>query len=143
MASRNFTHLTQHLARARVDYGADAFKAIIVGAIPTETQLDTWDFLNDLTIEIGASGGYSAGGFIVTPTVGSIDAANNRIPITFAAATPTYENATISGVGCVIYKVGGNAASSPLLHFVDWNGTVTSTNGNFQATFSTPFFIQG
>lgn len=143
MASRNFTNLADHLARARINLATGTFKAVIVASIPSEANLDAWDFLNDVSIEIAAGGGYSAGGFAVTPTLGAVDAANNRVPVTYAAATPTYAASTITGVGCIVYQVEGTAAASPLLHFIDWNGTITSTNGNFQANFLTPLYIQG
>ena len=141
MASENFTNLTDHLARARINFATDDFKAVIVSSIPTEANLDAWEFLNDVTNEIAAGGEYVAGGFAVTAAVGAVDTTNNRVAVTFSAASPTYTDSTISGVGCIIYKDTGVAGTSPLAHFVDWDGTVSSTNGNFTATFSTPLYI--
>jgi hypothetical protein len=140
MASENFSHLTQHLALARVNFGADTFKAVLVSSIPDETALDTWDFLNDVTNEI-TDVDYTAGGFAVTASVAAVDAANNRIAVTYSAASPTYSSATISAVGCIIYKDTTVAGTSPLCHFVDFGETVSSTNGNFTVSFSTPFYI--
>ena len=141
MASTNFTHLCEHLANARINFATDTFKAVIVSSVPTEANLDAWDFLNDVTNEIAAGGEYVAGGFAVTAAVGAVDAANNRVAVTFTAASPTYTNSTITGVGCIIYKDTTVAATSPVAHFVDWLGTVTSTNGNFTATFTTPLYV--
>jgi hypothetical protein len=141
MASRNFTHLALLLANGDVDFGADTFRAIIVDAVPTESNLDTWDFRNDVTDEI-TDPDYTAGGFLVNATVGSLDTANDRVPITFVSDdTPTYTAATISGVGCIIYKVVGSAATDPLIAFVDWGGTESSTSGDFDVTFDTPLYI--
>lgn len=141
MASRNFTNLADHLARAAINFGTGTFKAVIVDTIPSEANLDGWRFRDAITGEAPATGGYVAGGFAVTATVGAVDAANNRVPVTFSAATPTYEAATISGVGCIIYQDTGVAGTSPVAHFVDWLDTVASTNGNFEVTFSTPLYI--
>jgi len=141
MASRNFTNLADHLARARINFATDTFKGILVSSIPTESNLDTWDFQNDITNEIAATGGYTAGGFAVTAYVGAVDAANDRVPVTFSAASPTYSSSTITAVGVIIYKDTGTANTSPVCHFVDFNGTESSTNGNFTVTFSAPLYI--
>jgi hypothetical protein len=143
MASQNFTNLCDHLARARVNYGTGTFKGIIVSSVPTETNLDTWDYRSDITNEIPATGGYVLGGFDLVAAVGAVDTVNNRLAVTFSAGTPTYESSTISGVGVIIYQDTGNAATSPLLHFVDWESVVSSTNGDFQVTFTSPFYING
>ena len=141
MASQNFTALADHLARARINYGTATFKALLVTSVPSEANLDAWDFRNDVTNEVAAGGEYVTGGFAVTATVGALDTANNRVPITFSAASPTYTASTITAVGCIIYADTGNAATDPLAHFVDFLGTVSSTNGNFTVSFSTPFYI--
>lgn len=139
MSSRNFTPLGTHLATEF--YGSGSYKAMLVSSIPDETALDTWDFANDVTNEIAATGGYTAGGFAVTPTVGAVDTVNNRVPVTFTVASPTYTDSTISAVGAIIYKDSGVAGTSPIAHYVDFGGTIASTNGNFTVTFSTPFYI--
>ena len=141
MSSANFTNLTDHLARARINFATDTFKAALVSSIPTEANLDAWDFRNDITNEVAATGGYTAGGFDVTASVGAVDTTNNRTPVTFSAASPTYTNSTITAVGCIIYKSTGNAAADPIAHYVDFDGTVSSTNGNFTISFSTPLYI--
>ena len=140
MASANFTFLTQHLANARIDFATHTFKAVLVSSIPSEANLDAWDFLNDVTNEI-VDADYTAGGFAVTAVVSAVDAANNRIAVTYSAASPTYAAATISAVGCIIYRDTTVAATSPLAHFVDFLETVSSTNGDFTVTFTTPFYI--
>ncbi|MEI2422019.1 hypothetical protein V6O07_17205, partial [Arthrospira platensis SPKY2] len=104
MASQNFTNLPDHLARARINFATDTFKAVLVSSIPTEANLDAWAFRSAITNEVAATGGYTAGGFDVTASVGSVDTTNNRVPVTFSAAIPTYSSSTISAVGCIIYK---------------------------------------
>ena len=140
MASANFTFLTEHLANARINFATDDFKAVLVSSVPSEANLDAWDFLNDVNNEITDTD-YTAGGFAVTASVGTVDAGNDRIAVTYSAASPTYSTATISAVGCIIYKDTGVAGTSPLAHFVDFDGTVSSTNGDFTVTFTTPFYI--
>ncbi len=141
MASANFTNLTDHLAKAAVNFSTDTFKAILVTAVPSESDLDTFINRSSVTTEHAATGGYTAGGFAVTASVGAVDTTNNRVAVTYTCGSPTYTSATLSAVGCIIYKSTGNAATDKLLHFVDFGGTVTSTAGNYTVTFSTPFYI--
>ncbi|QIB67185.1 hypothetical protein [Kineobactrum salinum] len=141
MASRNFTHLSRHYAHGRINYSTGAFKAVLVASIPSEANLDAWEYLDDVTIEIAAGGGYSLGGFDVTMIVAALDAANDLQAIALSAASPTYETATISAVGCIVYQDTGDGATSPLICFVDYDGTITSTAGNFTGTFDDPVTI--
>jgi len=141
MASANFTNLTDHLAKAAVNFSTDTFKAILVTAVPSESDLDTFINRSSIATEHAATGGYTAGGFAVTASVGAVDTTNNRIAVTYTCASPTYSSATLSAVGCIIYKSTGSSATDKLLHFVDFGGTVTSTAGNYTVTFSTPFYI--
>lgn len=141
MASANFTNLTDHQARGAINFATDTFKAILVTAVPSESDLDTFINRSSITTEHAATGGYTTGGFSVTASVGAVDTANNRTAITYTCASPTYSSSTISAAGCIIYKSTGNAATDKLLHFVDFSGTVASSNGNFTVTFTSPFYI--
>lgn len=138
MASQNFSKLTERLASY---FGTGTFKAMLVTAVPSETELDTWAVRSDVTSEHAANGTYVTGGFPVTAAVGALDSANNRIPVTFSAANPTYSNGTISAVGVVIYKVVGSAATDEVVTFVDFGAAKSVTGGDFTVTFSTPLYI--
>ena len=141
MASRNFTFLAEHLVNARINFDSDTLKAVLVTSVPSEANLDTWDFLNDVDNEVAAGGEYATGGFAVTASVGAVDAANDRVAITYSAASPTYTASTITARGCVIYKDTTVASTSPVAHFVDFGENKVSSDGNFTVTFSTPFYI--
>jgi hypothetical protein len=90
--------------------------------------------------EVAASGTYATGGAAVSCAVGAVDTTNNRTPVTFGNPTP-FTGATISAVGMWIYKVIGTGATDELVTFIDFGGTVTSTNGTFTPTVSTPLYI--
>lgn|SRR5574337_280576 len=141
MASANFRNLVLDMANGDVPFDTGTFKAMLVTAVPSESNLDTWDRRNDVTSEHAATGGYATGGFSVTATVGTVDTTNNRVSVTYTCASPTYSSATLSAVGCIIYLSVGTSATDILCHFVDFGGTVTSTSGNFTVTFSTPLYI--
>ena len=137
MASANSLALTKRLADA---YFTGTYKAMLVTNVPTESDLDTFDFRNDITTECGASGTYAAGGSAVTCTVSSVDTINNRVSVTFGNPA-AWTGATLSAQGMWIYKVIGTAATDELVTFIDFGGTVTSTAGTFTVTISTPLYV--
>lgn len=141
MASSNFRNLPRALALGQIDFSTGAFKAILVTAVPSETELDTWLDRADVTTEHAATGGYTAGGFAVTASVGAVDTTNNRVDVTFSVTNPVYSGSTLSAVGCIVYLSTGVAANDLLVSFVDFGSTVSSTNGDYSVTFSTPLRI--
>lgn len=142
MANANFTRLTHSLAVAAINFGSDTFKAMLVTAIPSESNLDTWEDRADVTSEHAATGGYTAGGFSVTAGTPTVDTANNRTSVTYTCASPTYAGVTLAGVvGCIIYKSTGTAANDLLMHFVDFESTKGVTGGDFNVTFTAPLYI--
>lgn len=147
MASQNFTNLSQHLANADIDFGAGTFKALLIDdvAIPTETQFDTWVDRADVTTEHAVSGNYVAGGFACTATVNAVNTTDNKTGVTIIPTVgngnAVFTSATISSKGAIIYLSTGTAANDLLIGFVDFSGTVASTNGDYNVTFSTDLEI--
>lgn len=137
MASTNSLSLSKRLADA---YFTGTFKMLLVTSAPSEANFDAFDFRNDIVNECPASGTYATGGAAVTCTVGSVDTANNRVPVTFGSPA-AWSGATISAVGGWIYKAVGSAATDELVQFVDFGGTITSTAGPFTVTISTPLYV--
>lgn len=121
-------------------YFSGTFKMLLVSAVPSETELDTFDFRNDVVTEVAASGTYATGGAAVTCSVGAVDTTNNRVAVTFGNPA-AWTGATISAVGGWIYKSVGTAATDELVTFVDFGGTVTSTAGSFTVTLSSPLYV--
>ena len=137
MASANSLALTKRLADA---YFTGTYKAMLVTNVPTESDLDTFDFRNDIITECGASGTYATGGAAVTCTVSAVDTTNNRVSVTFGNPA-AWTGATLSAQGMWIYKVIGTAATDELVAFIDFAGTIVSTAGTFTATISTPLYV--
>lgn len=141
MASANFRNLADHLARGAINFSSDTFKVLLVTSIPSEANLDSWVNRSDVTNEVAAGGGYTAGGVTVTASVGAVDTTNNRVPVNFADLSPGWTSATITAVGAIIYKSTGSAAADKLVTFVDFSGTVASVSGSFSVDFTTPLYI--
>lgn len=137
MASSNSLFLPKRLADA---YFTGSFKMLLVSSVPSESDLDTFDFRNDIANEVPNSGSYVAGGAAVTCSVGAVDTTNNRVAVTFGNPTP-WTAATISAVGGWIYKAVGSAATDELIGFVDFGGTIVSTAGTYTVTLSTPLYV--
>lgn len=138
MASANALNFPKRLAESY--FGGGTFKMLLVSSTPSEIELDTWSFRSDITNEVTGPG-YTTGGFAVVPTVGSVDAENNRVPVFFADLEPALPVATISAVGGWIYKIGVSAETDELVQFVDFGGEFTSTNGPFSIVFNSPLYV--
>lgn len=138
MASSNSRFLPKRMADQY--FGSGSFKMLLVTSVPSESDLDTFDFRADITNE-STGDGYTAGGFTVTPTVSAVDAANNRVSVTFADLTPALATATVSAVGGWIYKAIGSAATDELVGFVDFGGTVSSTAAAYNVDFTSPLYV--
>ena len=137
MASANSLTLTKRLADA---YFTGTYKMLLVSSVPSEANLDAYDFRDDVVNEVANSGTYAAGGAAVTCTVGAVDTTNNRVAVTFGNPA-AWTGATISAVGGWIYKVIGSAATDELVAFVDFGGTINSTASTFTVTVSAPLYV--
>jgi hypothetical protein len=104
-------------------------------------NIDAWVNRSDVTNEVAAGGGYATGGIAQTMTVGAVDTTNNRVPVTPSNIVAGWTAASISAVGAIIYLSTGTAATDKLISFVDFGGTITSTNGNYGITYTTPLYI--
>lgn len=140
MASANFRTLALHLANAGINFGTASFKTLLVSAVPSETQLDTWANRSDVTSEITGTG-YTAGGVAQAVTVGALDTANNRVPINLADLTNAWTGATISAVGAIVYQSTGSAATDKLVAFIDFGGTVGVTGGSYSIDYTSPIYL--
>ena len=103
MASANSLFLPKRMADA---YFTGTYKAMLVTNVPSESDLDAFDFRSDIITECGASGTYATGGAAVTCTVSAVDTANNRVSVTFGNPA-AWTSATLSAQGAWIYKVIG------------------------------------
>lgn len=140
MASANFTNLPRALAKADIDFDVATFKVLLVSSVPSEANLDAWANRSDVTNEITGTG-YTAGGIAQAFTLDAIDTTNNRQSITWTNISNGWTSASFTAYGAIIYKNSGTSTTDVLLHFVDFGGAVTCSNGSFSITYSTPFYL--
>jgi hypothetical protein len=134
MASFNFNIGIRNVVTGAIDLDTDTFKMLLTtGTVLGATEKDTFDYRNDITTEHANGSGYTTGGAAVTLTVAAVDGTNDDIEVTASAVSWT--SATITATGAVIYKSRGGASSADeLLCYIDFGGTVSSTNGTFTVT---------
>jgi len=117
--------------------GVSTFKAMLVTSAYTpdkDLHLTRTNVGNEVT-----GTGYTPTGNTATPTV-TKDTANDRLDISWSIANWT--SATITARAVVIYKSTGTASTDLLVGYVDFGSDVTSTNGTFAVTLSTPLRFQ-
>lgn len=111
-----------------VDLEADTIKL----SLHTSTyspNLDTDDFFNDATNELGASGGYSAGGVALASKVLSYDAASDQVRFDFDDPSFPFTASKTWRYGVAYKSRGGAASADEVIALLDWGSdqTVSTT----------------
>jgi hypothetical protein len=104
------------LLSGSIDWLTDTIKVALVGAAYAADK-DAHAFFDDLTAEISGTG-YTAGGAVVANISVAQDNVNDRAVLD--ANDVTWPLATFTVRGAVLYKATGNAATSPLIAFLDF-----------------------
>jgi len=108
--------------------GGSAIKtALMTGYTPDQ---DTQEFWDDVSAnEVPATGNYTAGGTAVTLSDPTYDSATNETRLD--ATDATWASSTISATHAIVYHDSGTPSTSPLLGYVDFGQTESSSNGTF------------
>lgn len=99
-------------------------------------DIDADEFFSNVDNEVASSGSYTsgiAGGYTLTTTVSTDDTDDEGV---FDATDVSITNATIAARYAIIRKDTGVAATSPLILYIDFGSTQTSTAGTFAITFA-------
>jgi hypothetical protein len=100
----------------------------------TYTPSQTHSHVSDLTNELGTTLGYTAEG----QTLASVAVTNATATTKISASNAEWTSATISARYAVIYcRNGANSASWPLMGYVDFGETMSSSAGTFTIAWST------
>ena len=138
MPSLVYNSFMRDAVTGAVDCDTDTFKMMLVTS--TYTASKSHAKRSDITNEVAAGGGYTAGGNACALTVAATDNVNNDVEISFSVTSWT--SATITARAGVIYKSrGGLATADELVGYVDFLSNITSTNGTFAVTVSTPLSL--
>ena len=138
MASLVYNSCIRDALVGNIDFDTDTFKMMLVTS--TYTASKSHDKRDDITNEVTGTG-YTTGGNACAVSVAAVDNTNNDVEISFTVTSWT--SATITARAGVIYKSRGGASSADeLVGYVDFTSDVSSTNGTFAVTVSTPLKFQ-
>lgn len=115
--------------------GGDTFKvALYTGTIPSTAQ-DNWIYKSDIAtiVEVASGNGYITGGQSLSSLTVSYDSSTNTVK--FTANNVVWSASTITADCALIIDDTGVAGTSVLLGYIDFGGTKSSSNGNFQITW--------
>lgn len=112
-----------------IDLDTDTVKVMLVTSAYTPDQ-DAHDKRDDITNEVAATGGYSAGGAALANQAVTVDNTDNEG--VFDADDLTWAASTITARGAVLYKSrGGLASADELIAYIDFGSDKVSSSGNF------------
>ena len=131
MASFLFTSMLEGLVDGSINFDADPFRVILVGARYTPDK-HKHAKRSDVKNEV-VGDGYVAGGQVVAVFVNN-DIDHDRVDIALGEAT--WPGATIKARGAVYLKAGGGDLDE-LVAYIDFGTDIISTNGTFSLTAST------
>lgn len=135
MASGIATHIFRAAFKGDIDTDTDTWRVLLLGSGYTFNK--DHDFRDDLGAnELPTSGGYTAGGATVVPTV-THDAANDRVDVTLPGNT--WAASTISGARYAAYVKwrAGAASADELAAIIDFGSDKSSSGGDFVLQAST------
>ena len=138
MASLVYNSCIRDAVTGAIDFDTDTFKMMLVTSSYSASKSHAKR--SDVTNEVSGSG-YTSGGNACTVSVAAVDNTNNDVEISFTVTSWT--SATITARAGVIYKSRGGASSvDELVGYVDFGSDVSSTNGTFAVTVSSPLKFQ-
>jgi hypothetical protein len=138
MASLVYNSCIRDAVVGNIDFDTDTFKMLLVTS--SYSAAKSHDKRDDVTNEVSGTG-YTAGGNACSVSVAAVDNTNNDVEISFTVTSWT--SATITARAGVIYKSRGGASSADeLVGYVDFGSDVSSTNGTFAVTVSSPLKFQ-
>lgn len=138
MASLVYNSCIRDAVVGNIDFDSDTFKAMLVTSSYSASKSHAKR--NEVTNEVTGTG-YTAGGNACSVSVAAVDNTNNDVEISFTITSWT--SATITARAAVIYKSRGGASSADeLVGYVDFGSDVSSTNGTFAVTVSSPLKFQ-
>jgi hypothetical protein len=134
MASLIYDSCLRDLQIGSIDADADTFKAMLVTSSYTANK-GTHAKRSDITNEVAAGGGYTAGGATCACTA-ALNTTSHVMVLTFAAVS--WATSTITARGMVVYKSRGGASSADeLVGFLDFGSNISSAGGTFSVAAST------
>ena len=128
MANVFYDNAKKNLWNGAINLATDPINVALVTSayVPNQATDQYWSTVSP-SEAVGT--GYTAGGQALTGQTVTADTVNHRGK--FTANNVTWSNATVTAVGAVIYKNTGTATTSPVIGYIDFGGSKSSSAGNF------------
>ena len=133
MANQVYNSFKKNSMVGAINLSADTIKVALVTSAYV-VDIDAHQFYSDITGEV-VGAGYTTSGATLSGVTVTTDLSNDRS--VFDASGVTWASSTITAAGAVIYKVNGTPATSPLIGFIDFGGSKSSSNGDFVIQWNT------
>lgn len=121
-----YNNLKKNIANGLIDLDTNTLKVMLVTSDYSFDQ-DAHEFADDITNEITGTG-YSAGGAELTGGAVTADTDNDKA--VFDANDLTWNGASFTFRGAVLYKDTGEATTSPLICFLDFKADQSASSEN-------------
>lgn len=115
-----------------IDWDSDEIKVALFTENFVPNQ-DTQEYFDDLSGEVPNGDGYTTGGVTLTNKTITYNPADNTV--TIDADDVVWTDASISARYAVIYD-NTPTTNKPLIAYIDFGSTMSSTNANFSLVFS-------
>ena len=133
MADLLYNQVFEEMLKAGINFSSDTIKAALMKTTYVADK-DTHDHYDDISSEeLASGGGYTTGGNTLASKTVTLDLTNDRAE--FDAADTAWTSATFSTIGAILYRDTGTPATSALICFLDFGGTVTVTAGTLTIVF--------
>ena len=132
MADVIYNDFKKNIMNGNIDLDTNTIKVMLVTSSYTPDQ-DAHEFKSSVTNEVSGTGYVAGGAALANKTVTADDTDNEGV---FDADDVTWSSSTIIARGAVIYKDTGNAATSPLICYLDFTTDKSSSNGDFTISWN-------
>ena len=128
MANVFFDNAKKNLWNGTINLASDALNVALMTSSYAPNQA-TDQYWSAISSNEASGTNYTAGGQALTGQSVTADTTNHRGK--FTANNVTWSNATVTAVGAVIYKNTGTPSTSPVIGYIDFGGSKSSSAGNF------------
>lgn len=133
-----YNKAVEKIVRGLIDFDDDIFKIALVSGAAQDTTLEkvNYDFFNDITQELATGNGYDDR----RATTPSITLNGNNVEIDFTAVSWTQASLTASGAILYAHK-GADDSANPVVAYLNFGNNVTSSDGTFTVSITSPLTI--
>jgi hypothetical protein len=135
MADVIYNSFKKNIMNGTIDLDTDTIQVGLVTSSYTPNQ-DTHEFWSDVTNEVSGAGytAVGASGKALANKAVTADTTDNEG--VFDADDVVWTSSTITARAAVLVKWTGNAATSPIIAYIDFAANKTSDNGTFTITWN-------